>query len=116
MPSGIAIAAAIRIDSVVRSTVRKKSKPSRAAGHALPQRLEGRGGRRQQHRVDDLHPHRDVPEHDQADDADDWQIRLGIEALHPLRTSRWNTSRQCAFTRTNSVSDRVASVRSRAAS
>ena len=36
--------------------------------------------------------------------------------LHPLRTSRWNTSRQCALVRMKSGSDSVASVRGRAAS
>src|SRR5664279_2922610 len=85
-----------------------------AAIHAFPKGPEGLGRGRQQHRIDDLEPYREGPDDDQAGDADNRQKR--VEALHPLRTSRWNTSRQCALTRINSGSDKLASVRGRASS
>src|SRR6266403_869939 len=85
-----------------------------ATGHPIPQRTERVDWRRQQHAIHDLIPHRQIPDDDQPDDADDRKVR--IETPHPLRTSRWNTSRQCALMRMKSCCDSVASVRGRAAS
>ena len=68
----------------------------------------------QQDRIDRAQPDRDIPENDQGNDADHRQ--QGFEPLHVRRTSRWNTSRQCALMRTKSGSESVASVRGRAAS
>ena len=65
--------------------------------------------------IDDLLPDREIPERDQPDHAEYRQERIE-SAFHPLRTSRWNTSRQCALIATNPGSDSVASVRGRGAS
>jgi len=70
----------------------------------------------QQNGIDHLVPHGQIPNDDEADHADHWKVRIETARFHPLRTSRWNTSRQCAFTRTKSCCDSVASVRGRAAS
>src|SRR6266478_3281181 len=86
------------------------------SGHAVPQRAEGVDRGRQKDGIDDLIPHGQVPDDDEADDANDGKVRIETDRLHPLRTSRWKTSRQCALTRTKSCCDSVASLRGRAAS
>ena len=89
-----------------------------AAGKAIPQRLERRMRRRQQHGIDDPRPVADVPDGDQAEDADQRQQpirgRETDDAIHDLRTSRWNVSRQRPLSSTKSGSDSVEGWRGRA--
>src|SRR5271155_2906766 len=87
----------------------------RAAVHAEPQRLEGRQRRRQQHGIDPAQPCRQRPDGEEADNTEHRQEGFQCFRPHARLTSRWNTSRQCALVRTNSGSDKVASVRGRAA-
>src|SRR5438128_12356377 len=86
------------------------------ACYAVPQRAESIHPRWQQNRIHELIPPGQIPDGDEAEDADDRQVRIQTNRLHPLRTSRWKTSRQCALTRTKSCCESVASLRGRAAS
>ncbi len=63
--------------------------------------------------IDDLHPIADVPEQDQAGDADERQETVAFRS-HPRRTSRWKVSKAAGFQEHEVlVGQHVASLRGR---
>ena len=113
MPSGMAITAAIAIDGGGTVHGLDEIDAERAAAHALPQRLKVAAGDGSS--TGSTHCRRPPAYQSASRPTTPTSGRNGSSLRpHVRRTSRWNTSRQCALVRTNSGSDSVASVRGRA--